>query len=133
MENKYVILDSNNKYVNSVIWNGDLSVWQPPTGTTAVPFDEVTPDVFIPPVEEYTAEEWITRSSYTAMRLISLLDLEMKLAQSNKTANKMIAVRQWLNGLLQAFAIDPTPHTVWPEAPFSYEETVQEALTVLTT
>jgi hypothetical protein len=131
MNNKYVILDSNNKYINSVVWNGDLSVWQPPVGTTAVPLDQVSSDIFN--TEKYTAEQWITKSGYTATRLISLLDLEMKLTQSNKTADKMIAVRQWLNGLLQVFAVDTIPHTTWPGAPYSYEDTIQEALAVLAT
>jgi len=47
MENKYAILDSNNKAINIVVWNGDLSVWQPPAGTTAAPLDKVDPSVFV--------------------------------------------------------------------------------------
>ena len=129
MNNKYVILDSNNKYVNSVVWDGDLSVWQPPEGTIAVPLDQVDPEVFI--TKKYTAEEWISKSGYTATRLISLLDLELKLIQNNKTSNMMIAVRTWLNGLLQTFAVNTEPQISWPEAPYSYEETVQEALQAL--
>jgi len=129
MNNKYIILDSDNNYVNSVVWDGDLNVWQPPAGTTAIPIEQVDPGVF--KTNKYTAEEWITKSGYTATRLISLLDLEMKLIQSNKTTEKITSVRLWLNGLLLAFASDPTPHTSWPEAPFPYEETIQEALLVL--
>jgi hypothetical protein len=129
MNDKYIILDSEGKFINAVVWNGDTSAWQPPEGTTAVPLEQVDPNIFV--TEKYTAEQWITKSGYTATRLISLLDLEMKLLQSNKTSDKMIAVRQWLNSLLQAFATDPTSHVSWAEPPYSFEETVQEALTVL--
>lgn len=129
MNNKYVILDSDNKYVNSVVWNGDLSVWQPPEGTTAVPLDQVDPSVF--ETTKYTAEQWITKTGYTPTRLIALLDLEMKLMQSGKTSNKLTAVRQWLNLLLQEYTTSPDPQSSWPEAPYLFEETTQEAFTVL--
>jgi hypothetical protein len=39
--NRYVILNSENKLHNIVIWNGDLSVWQPPENTIAIPIDEI--------------------------------------------------------------------------------------------
>lgn len=39
--NRYVIFDSENKMHNIVIWNGDLSVWQPPENMTAIKADEV--------------------------------------------------------------------------------------------
>lgn len=129
MNNKYIILDSNNKYVNSVVWDGDLSVWQPPAGTTAVPADQVDSSVF--ETTKYTAEQWITRSGYTPTRLITLLDLEMKLVQAGKISDKLTTVRQWLNLLLQEYTANPEPQPSWPEAPYLFEETSQEAFTVL--
>jgi hypothetical protein len=39
--NRYAILNSENKIHNIVIWNGDLSVWQPPENMTAIPIDEI--------------------------------------------------------------------------------------------
>jgi hypothetical protein len=129
MEDKYAILNSDNEVINVVVWNGDTTIWQPPQGTIAMPLSQVSSTAFI--TDKYTGEEWITKSGYTATRLISLLDLEMKLFQTNKTSDKMVAVRQWLNNLLQAVAVDTTSHLVWPEAPYSYEDTIQDALTVL--
>ena len=82
--------------------------------------------------EKYTAEQWIVKSNYTPTRLISLLDLEIKLIQSGKTSNKMIAVRKWLNELLQSYITDSTPQYTWPPAPHSYEDTIQEALSAIT-
>jgi hypothetical protein len=38
----YAIIDEKGGWlVNSVVWNGNLEDWQPPTGTIAVPFEEV--------------------------------------------------------------------------------------------
>jgi hypothetical protein len=129
MNNQYIILDSEGKYLNSVVWDGDLTTWQPPEGTTAVPLNQANIDTFL--TEKYTAEEWITKSGYTAIQLITLLDLEMKLLQTNKTSQKMTLVRQWMNGLLQVFVTDPTPKSNWPDSPYTFEETVQEALFIL--
>lgn len=36
MDNTYVILNSENKIVNIIIWNGDTSIWQPPENCTAI-------------------------------------------------------------------------------------------------
>lgn len=56
MEQKYVILDQNNKAINIVIWNGDTNTWQPPINTTVTPLKDVDPSVFVkeesPVIEE---------------------------------------------------------------------------------
>jgi hypothetical protein len=40
--NGYAILDKEGGWlVNSVVWDGDLETWQPPSGTIAVPIEEV--------------------------------------------------------------------------------------------
>lgn len=56
-EQKYVILNSDNKAINIVLWNGDTAVWQPPSNTTAVLFDQVDPTVFILPEPEPVVED----------------------------------------------------------------------------
>jgi hypothetical protein len=88
------------------------------------------PVVEVPPI--FTAEQWIDGQGYTAIRLISLLDAEVKLNAANKTSPKMSAVRAWLDSMLGSYALDQTPKTNWPNAPYSYEETIQEAITTLT-
>lgn len=77
-----------------------------------------------PPV---TAERHIEREGYPAIRLVTLMDLESKLAQVGKTSAKLTAVRGWLDTILGAFAANPEPRNDWPKAPFGFEETVQEA------
>ena len=87
----------------------------------------------VPPAPSYTAEEWITSQGYSATRLVSLLDVEAKLNAAAKVSGKASAVRGWLDTVLTTFAADPTPRNDWPVAPHAYEETIQEALTILTT
>jgi len=40
--NGYAIIDNEGGWLlNTVIWDGNLETWQPPSGTHAVPTDEV--------------------------------------------------------------------------------------------
>lgn len=75
-----------------------------------------------------SAEAHIESQGYPAMRLVTLMDLESKLAQAGKTSPKLATVRSWLNTILGAFAANPEPRNDWPAAPFSFEEAVQEAV-----
>jgi hypothetical protein len=84
------------------------------------------------PKEYSTAEDWLAAQGYSSVRLITLLDLEAKLAGANKTSAKMTVVRSWIDGLLAAFVLDPAPKNNWPPAPFTFEQTTQEAFTELT-
>ena len=81
--------------------------------------------------EAVTAEGWIMDQGYTPIRVITLLDLESKLAAASKTSQKLMAVRAWIDGLLVSFVSDPTPKSDWPPVPFSFEETTQDAFTQL--
>jgi hypothetical protein len=78
-----------------------------------------------------TAEKHIEREGFPAIRLVTLMDLEGKLAEAGKTSAKLVAVRSWLDAVLGAFAADPEPSNQWPEAPFGFEETVQDAASKL--
>jgi len=83
------------------------------------------------PKEYVTAEEWINSQGYTPTRIVTLMDLENKLRFTNKTSQKVTAVRAWLDGILAAYVMDPTPHNNWPNSPHSFEQTVLEAFTEL--
>jgi hypothetical protein len=83
------------------------------------------------PKPAITAEKHIDREGFSAIRLVTLLDLESKLAQAGKTSAKLTAVRSWLDLILGAFAANPDPRNDWPKAPFGFEETVQEAASKL--
>lgn len=80
---------------------------------------------------EYTAEQWINFQGYSSIRLITLLDLEAKLMASNKSSFKLQSVRSWIDTLLAAYIQNSSPQVAWTYAPFSFEETVQEAFQVL--
>lgn len=83
------------------------------------------------PKPAVTAEKHIEREGFPAIRLVTLMDLESKLAAAGKTSAKLTAVRGWLDTILGAFAANPEPRNDWPKAPFSFEETVQEAASKL--
>lgn len=103
---------SQNPRIVHAIWNGSVVT------------EEEYRQARIPKI---TAEQHIQREGYTAIRLVSLLDLEGKLAQAGKTSAKLTAVRAWLDGIMATFAANPESRNDWPKAPFSYEATVQEA------
>lgn len=52
-DNRYVILNDDNKIVNVVIWNGDLSTWQPPEKCTYIKESEF----------DYSLYEWINTNN----------------------------------------------------------------------
>jgi hypothetical protein len=83
------------------------------------------------PKPAVTAEKHIESEGYPAIRLVTLMDLEGKLASIGKTSAKLVSVRLWLDSILGAFAASPEPRNDWPTAPFGFEETVQEAATNL--
>jgi hypothetical protein len=75
-----------------------------------------------------SAERHIERQGYPAMRLVTLMDLEGKLAAAGLTAPKLVAVRGWLDTVLATFAANPEPRNDWALAPYGFEETVAEAV-----
>jgi hypothetical protein len=83
------------------------------------------------PKPAITAEKHIEREGFPAIRLVTLMDLEGKLAEAGKTSAKLVAVRSWLDAVLGAFAANPEPSNEWPKAPFGFEETVQDAASKL--
>jgi hypothetical protein len=84
----------------------------------------------IPP-NEYTAEQFLNQSGFSSIRLLTLLDIEGKLKSAGKSSPKMDAVRTWIDSILMQFAMNPEPKSDWPTRPYLFEETVQEALSIL--
>jgi len=75
----------------------------------------------------YTAEQWTSRF-LTSLQIIGLQRLEMALVTSGQTLGPaMTAMKQWLEGILLASSIDPSPKSGWPEPPVTYEAATQEA------
>ena len=129
MNNKYIILNSNNEYVNSVFWDGNASTWRPPEGTTAVPADQV--DIATITSKKYTAAEWLEAHGFSSLQLVTLLDIESKLQRANKTSLMLTATRAWLNDVLLTFTSNPEPSSNWTPPPYSFQEASQDAVTTL--
>lgn len=85
---------------------------------------EPEPEVF---EQLFTAEEWLAAQGYSSIRLVALLDLEGKLAKAGGVSVKLASVRTWIDGVLASFIQNPAPNSSWPAAPFTFEETTQEA------
>jgi hypothetical protein len=83
------------------------------------------------PPESVNPEAWLAEQGFSSMRVITLLDLEGKLAAAGKSSAKLSAVRAWINGILATYAANPAPQSNWPEAPFEFEETLSEAFAAL--
>jgi hypothetical protein len=80
----------------------------------------------------YTAEQWTSRF-LTSLQIIGLQRLEMALVTNGQTLGPaMTAMKQWLEGILLASSIDPTPKSGWPQPPVTYEAATQEAAEQLT-
>lgn len=78
-----------------------------------------------------TAEEFCAFEGYTPVRLITLLDSELKLGQLGRTSAKLTEVRQWLSNLTDQYAANPEATLIWPAAPYSFSDTLAEVLTEL--
>jgi hypothetical protein len=83
----------------------------------------------IPQASTYSAESWLEHEGYGAMRLLGLLDLEVQFMQAGAIPPKMQAVRAWINTIRAGYS---TERSDWPNAPHTFEQTMQEATTWLT-
>lgn len=78
-----------------------------------------------------SAERHIEQEGFPAIRLVTLMDLEGKMVAAGEISAKLVAVRAWLDSILGTFASNPQPRNDWPQAPFGFEETVQDAASKL--
>jgi hypothetical protein len=134
----YALLDEQGGWlVNTVLWDGDISKWQPPAGTTAVRLVDIDlaalPPAPQPEAELVTAEEAVSQH-FSAYQIAALSRLEMALLQAGKPlGTKMTAAKQWLEGVMLSWAANPTPAPAeafgQPQA--SFAEASGEAVAVL--
>lgn len=88
----------------------------------------VTP---IPPTL-YTAEQWLAKEGVGSDRQPTLLYLKLQLDAAGKVSAKLNATQNFLNLILTEYAQNPSAQkSDWTPAPFTFEETIQEALTIL--
>ena len=130
--NKYAIIDEGAGHlVNTVLWDGDTSKWQPPTGTRAELLANVDlaslPPAPAPEGEKLTAEQHLESVGLSGNRQPTLLYLR----QAGAVSAKLDATEAFLNQVLAMFAQDPAPRSDWPAAPFTFEQVVGEAVASL--
>lgn len=85
----------------------------------------------IPPIL-YTADAWLTKEGVGSDRQPTLLYLKLQLDAAGKVSAKLNATQNFLNQILSEYAQNPSAQkSDWSSAPFTFEETIQEALTKL--
>jgi hypothetical protein len=85
----------------------------------------------IPAPATYTAEEWLSKEGYGAVQLVTLLNLEAELTARALVSPKLDAVKDWTNAVLGEYVQSNQPKEDWGAAPFSFNETVVEAYSLL--
>lgn len=83
------------------------------------------------PPKLYSAEEWLNAQGIGGARQPILLYLRQSLVAAGKSSNKLDLLESYLQNILALYAIDQSPRIEWPFVPVTFEETVQEALSIL--
>jgi hypothetical protein len=82
----------------------------------------------VPPVATMTAEEAVSKF-FTPYQTIALQRFEMALLQAGKPLGpKMTAAKQWLEGVMLAWAMDPTPQESFGQVQATFAEASAEAV-----
>jgi hypothetical protein len=85
----------------------------------------------IPPTPTYTANAWLGKEGYGPTQLVTLLDLAAQLQAAGKVSEKLNAVKAWTNTILAEYVQSAEPKENWGSAPFSFNDTVAEAFSLL--
>jgi hypothetical protein len=94
-----------------------------PDGTLI--FEQEYPD---PPALHITAEEAVSQY-FSAYQIAALQRLEMALLQAGKPLGvKMTACKQWLEGVMLGWALDPTPKESFGSPAATFAEASSEAV-----
>jgi hypothetical protein len=85
----------------------------------------------IPPAPTYTANAWLEKEGYGPTQLVTLLDLAAQLQVAGKVSEKLNVVKAWTNTILAEYVQSAEPKKNWGSAPFSFNDTVAEAFSLL--
>jgi hypothetical protein len=84
------------------------------------------------PLPTFTADEWVDAQGFYGKRPTTLLYLKLQLDAAQKTSLKLAAVQGWLDAMIVAGVTAPDEKRGdYPAAPFSFEESSAQALSVL--
>ena len=82
----------------------------------------------VPPAATFTAEEAVSKF-FTPYQTIALQRFEMALLQAGKPLGPaMTAAKTWLESVMLAWAVDPTPQESFGEPQATFEEASAEAV-----
>jgi len=91
-------------------------------------WDEETRALVPTPAATMTAEEAVS-AYFSPYQIAALSRLEMALLQAGKPLGvKMTAAKQWLEGVMLAWAVNPTPQESFGEPQATFEEASAEAV-----
>jgi hypothetical protein len=91
-------------------------------------WDEETRALVPTPAATMTAEEALS-AYFSPYQIAALSRLEMALLQAGKPLGvKMTAAKQWLEGVMLAWAVNPTPQESFGEPQATFEEASAEAV-----
>lgn len=85
----------------------------------------------IPAPRTYSAGEWLEMVGLGGSQQPTLIYLKLQLMAAGKRSDKLEALEAYLNGILAAYAADPTPRCDWQNPPVDYQETVAECVELL--
>ena len=82
----------------------------------------------VPPAATFTAEQVVSQY-FSAYQIAALSRLEMALLQAGKPLGpQMSAAKTWLEGVMLAWAMDPTPQESFGQPAATFEEASAEAV-----
>jgi hypothetical protein len=84
----------------------------------------------VPPVAVMTAEEAVSKF-FTPYQTIALQRFEMALLQGKPLGPAMTAAKQWLESVMLAWAMDPTPAASFGQPGATFEQASAEAVASL--
>jgi hypothetical protein len=91
-------------------------------------WDEDTRTLVATPAPTVTAEEAVS-AFFTPYQTLALQRFEMALMTAGKPLGpKMTAAKQWLEGVMLAWAVDPTPQGSFGQPAATFEEASAEAV-----
>lgn len=140
MIDTYAIIDAAHGHlVNTVLWDGDTSKWQPPAGTTAVLLADIDlaalPAAPADETSTFTAEQ-IVSQYFSAYQIAALQRLEMVLLQAGKPLGPaMTAAKTWLENIMLSWAMNPVaqPASAFGVPSVTFEQASAEAIATIDT
>lgn len=137
----YAIQDADGDIVQVRFWDGTSPI-NIPDGATATPFQNLSEEqkeyakiLFAVPENnsetKYNALEWLSLQGIGGDRQPTLLYLRQSLSSASKQSAKLNETESYLQNVLAIYASDPSPRSDWSKAPYTFDDVVQECVSIL--